>query len=213
MSRKLLAIAFCIPLITVSVAAAQTMSLAVVNGGTYTRSFDVVMGEVFTVVTLLDTADHESSAAEWVQTDLIAEAPGVFRLGNVTPSPLLGPIAIDPSNGGEYVLAFGACVPPVEQLEVIQVSYLDVGDYTPDDFVFIIRGLQPGDSAPSSFDGAPGFVDCDNIKYAMAMSGGDAWETGAGVVVPSGALVLNPTPPLVIGAEGQPMSHLKARYR
>lgn len=196
---------------TGSMATAQTMSLAMLDGGTYTRSFDVVTNEPFTVATLLDTDGHEASAAEWVQTELIVVVPGVFRLGGVRTCQLCLDLDIPPDNG-EYVFAFGACLPPAEQLEVIQVTYGDFSGVMPDDLVLTIRGLQPGDNQPSSFDGSPGFVDCDLTKFPAPMGGGDAWETGSGVVVPSGALVLNPTPPLVIGDENQPISCLKARY-
>ena len=196
-----------------SSATSQTMSLAVLENGECTRSFDVVSGEVFTVVTLLDTDGHEASAAEWVQTELLLTSPGVFRLGgSVNSCPTCLVIDFPPVNG-EWVVPFGACIPSTEQLVLIQLPYLDVGGYIADDLVLTIRGLQPGDSQPSSFDGSPGFFDCANIGIPASMAGGDAWETGSGVVVPSGALVLNPTPPLVVGAEGQPMSYLKARYR
>lgn len=211
---KVLLLIFGMVVLCGSSATSQTMSLAVLEDGEYSRSFEVVTGEPFTVVTLLDTAGHEAAAAEWVQTELLITSPGVFKLAAGSGS-CRQRLELDlPPDNGEYVCAFGACVPSSEQLEVLQVSYADFfGGSVADDLVLTIRGLQPGDSVESTFDGSPGFIDCNDTGFSAIMGGGDAWETGSGVIVPSGALVLNPTPPLVVGASGQPMSLLKARYR
>ena len=207
-------------LVTAStVAGAQTISLAVDDQGVYTRSFDVVVGEQFDVVTLIDTGGNEISAAEWVQTEPILQVPGVFLLQRQVYCQICCDIllSLDPcGEHGEYIIPLGECVPPSQDLLVSRNTYLVVDSAAgviPDDFVLTIRGLQPGDSQPSSFDGSPGFVDCDDIKHPMVMSGGDAWQTGSGVVVPSGAAVLNPTPPLVVGATDRALSLIKAMYR
>jgi hypothetical protein len=198
-------------------AGAQTISLAVDNQGTYTRSFDVVVSEPFDVVTIIDTASNEIAAAEWVQTEPILQFPGVFRLLNQVYCQQCCNICLGLDGccgaNGEYVIPLGECVPPSEDLVVARNQYFDVNGLIPDDFVLTIRGLQPGDTQPSSFNGSPGFYDCDDVGHPMVMSGGDAWETGSGVIVPSGALVLNPTPRIVVGTEDHPMTHLKALYR
>ena len=205
-------------LVTISTpAAAQTISLAVEDQGVYVRSFDVEVGEQFAVVTLIDTAGHDIAYAEWVQTALTVQFPGVFLLERQQPLCPCGCellLSLDPCGGpGEFHLDSWECVAPSEDLVVARNRYLDVAGVIPSDAVLEVRGFEPGDSIPSGFNGSPGFFDCDYASYPMVLSGGDAWETGSGVFVPSGALVLNPTPPLVVGAEGQPMTSLKERYR
>jgi hypothetical protein len=187
------------------------MSLAVNDGGVLTRSFEIVTGEPFEVVTLLDPGGHEATAAEWVQTELTQLNPGIFKLitikiCNTCDWPALNYM-------GEYTEGLGPCIQPTDQFVMLRISYGDYTGVSGDDLVLTIRGFGPGDSQPSSFAGSPGFVDCEDTKFPTVMSGGDAWQTGSGVMIPSGALVLNPTPPLVVGGTPRALSHIKAVYR
>jgi hypothetical protein len=81
----------------------------------------------------------------------------------------------------------------------------------PSDVVMSVRGFEPGDSAPSSFGGSPGIVDCDDAMVPLEPAG-DALITGADVIVPPGALVLNATPFVVIPNESESITTIKARY-
>ena len=74
-----------------------------------------------------------------------------------------------------------------------------------------LRGLQPGDSVASSFDGELGFIDCADNGIVVQMGGTDGGETGSGVVFPDGSCVLNPTPIAVPTADGS-VGQLKARF-
>ena len=210
----------CIQLIAAGILAAagspafcQTLSLAVDDQGTYTRSYHATVGEEFDVVTLANTDGNDVLAGEWVQTDLLGAVPGVFKLQTTRLCNTCDYFGGYPGGPGEYRESFGACRPASEALEILRIKYLPIDGFEADDFVLSIRGLEPGDTWPSSFDGEPGFVDCANAKLPATVERGDAWQTGSGVVVPSGALVLDPTPPLVVGSSELPLSHLKVRYR
>jgi hypothetical protein len=196
--------------ITATAANSQTMSIVVDDQGVHTRAFSSVFGEPFDVVTLLDTGGVSATAAEWVQTELTDPPVGYFRLGTVR---LGNPDCWWCDHPSENVDNFGQCYPGGEPLEVLRITYGNFQGTPANDIVLTLRGFQPGDSQPSSIDGHPGFLDCDFEAHPVTLSGGDAWETGAGVIVPSGALVLNPTPPLVVGGTPRALSHIKAVYR
>ena len=82
MSRNVLLLVLLSLVIAASAATAQTMSLAVLEDGEYTRSFDVVTEEAFTVVTLLDTDGHEAALAT-VFSGSISSRPIVICLGTL----------------------------------------------------------------------------------------------------------------------------------
>ena len=209
MRAKLILLAVMLAIVNSSRASSQTLSLAVGDQGALTRSLDIVTGELFDVVTIIDTAGNEFSAAEWVQTDLRQLNPGIFMINKLLICNTCDWFGGEP---GEHFV-FGLCLPPSDGLELMRITYADFSDAAGNDLVLTTRGFGPGDTQPSSFEGSPGFVDCDNAKFPLVVSGGDAWMTGAGVVVPSGAVVLNPTPPLVVGAVASSLSLIKATYR
>ena len=191
---------------------AQTISLAVDSDGELTRSFDIVTGEEFDVVTLVNTDGNEIAGLEWVQTELLGLVPGIFKLATVRLCGTCDCFGCE-EYAGEYVESLGGCWPSSSELEVLRITYLDFQGSVGSDLVLAVRGIMPGDHWPSSFNGSPGFIDCNDAKFPLVMSGGDAWQTGSGVVVPSGAAVLNPTPPLVVGATDRALSRIKAMYR
>jgi hypothetical protein len=207
---KSFVVILCLSLTIPSPAAAQTMALYVDAGGTLTREHDVLPVTPFDVLTTLDSGGHDVSAIEWVQTDLVEEYPGMVRLNATTISCSID-LAIEPP--GEFVLwVCGGCAPASEQLELARLTYMDLAASLGSDVVMTIRGFGPGDTYPSSFDGSPGFLDCSQAGFTAIMQGGEAWLTGAGVEVPSGALVLNPTPPLVVGNGSGSFSLLKSTF-
>ena len=210
--KKMIVLSLTASLLLLALTTAQTLSLHVDDGGVLTREHDVISGVAFDVVTLIDTGGHDIAAVEWVQSALSVIIPGVFKLSSVDAS---CDISLDVKPEGEYQfgLCGSACFPAATDLELARVTYADFTNVMRQDVVLTIRGFQPGDSSPSSFDGSPGFVDCSDALVAATMQGGDAWITGAGVEVPSGALVLNPTPPLVIGTQANSFARIKGVYR
>jgi hypothetical protein len=165
-------------------------------------------GQTFDLIVSLDTAGEPSSGAEFVMTELLVVAPGVFKLATnrIFGSQLdLGDNAV-----GEYIIAFGACAPP-GIVEMVRVNYGTFQGDVPSDTVIALRGLQPGDSQPSTFGGELGFFDCTDNGFVAQFGGTDGGETGSGVVFPDGSCVVNPTP-LAVDNEAGSMGQLKARF-
>lgn len=171
---------------------------------------DVDLSTQFDVVVLLNSEDSPSAAAEFVLTDLLELAPGVFRLGVTGFIPWWCDPVECPDNG-EWLLAFQQCVPAGNGIELLRFTYGTFGGPVPPDTVIELRGLLPGDSVPSTFDGSPGIVDCDDNGFAGRMGGHPGGFTETGVVFPDGSLGLNLTLP-VVSANAGSWGALKSRY-
>lgn len=208
--KKLLSATLAVALVFgASSALAQTMSIGSGPlGGDPQPWFDIGQGQQFDVVVSLDAGPSATSAAEFVATELLIEAPGVFKLGTakINNTPLdLGDNAL-----GEYILSFSGCVNP-GLIQLVRVTYGTFGGPVPVDTVLRLRGLQPGDSQPSSFNGQLGYVDCTDVKFTATLGGTDGGITGSGVIFPDGGGVINGTP-LVVDNDAGSMGQLKARF-
>jgi hypothetical protein len=190
---------------------AQSISLHVQTPEGLVSEFDVEVGERFSVVTILDTGGDDLFAAEWVQTQLTVVSPGIFTLGRYL---ICGMCSMfSEFRYGEYVVPMDECLPAAPDYPMVRIEYLDFTGSVAPDTVMQLRGLQPGDSQPSSFNGSMGFVDCADEKHAVEMVGGPTLITGSGVIVPSGALVLNGTPEVRVGSGTSSFARVKARFR
>ena len=197
-----------------TIAFAQTMAVSAdpdgaAGSGPYTQVFDSPVGLGFDIVIWMDTAGEPSSAAEFVATELLVVTPGVFKLGTLKINNT--PLDLGDNLVGEYLLAFGGCEAPSAELLMVRVTYGDFSGSIGADVVMSLRGLQPGDSQPSTFGGELGFVDCVDGPWLATLGGADGGFTGSQVVFPDGGLVLNPTP-LVVPTVDNSVGQLKARF-
>jgi len=175
----------------------------------FTQVFDTPAGGTFDLVVWMDTAGEASNAAEFVMTELLVEAPGVLKTGTVK---INGALDLGDNALGEYVLALRGCLPATTEWNLVRLTYLQFSlGVIPNDMVLSLRGFQQGDTQPSTFNGAPGFVDCAENKFPMTMGGVDGGTTGSGVVFPDGSLALNPTPVAVPTLDNS-IGQLKARF-
>jgi hypothetical protein len=209
--KKLLSATLAVALVFgVSGAMAQTMNVSAnLPGGPAGAVVDVPQGTTFEMRVSLDAAGEASSAAEFVMGELLLLAPGVFKLGTIKVNNT--PLDLGDNAVGEYVMAFGTCVPGGAPVDLVVLNYGTFGGPVPVDTVIALRGLQPGDSVESTFNGDLGFIDCSDNGYVAQMGGTDGGVTGSGVEFPDGSLVINPTPlavPTVDGSVGQ----LKAQF-
>lgn len=171
--------------------------------------FEVGLDQQFDVVVLLHTDGNEHAAAEFVMTELLLIAPGVFKLLTITAG--YDGFPIEDRSHGEYVIAYQTCAPPASGFELVRVTYGTLAGPVPPDTVISVRGFQPGDSVPSTFGGYPGIIDCNDTAFAGSMGGHDGGFTVTGVEVPDGALGLNLTQP-VVETEAGSWGALKSRY-
>jgi hypothetical protein len=179
------------------------------GSGPFTQVLDSPVGLGFDIVIWMDSAGEPSSAAEFIVTELLTEAPGVFKLGTIRINNT--PLDIGDNLIGEYIIAFGSCEPVSSQLVLVRVTYGDFSGAIGADLVMNLRGFQPGDTQPSTFDGEPGFVDCTEGTHTLVMGGVDGGVTGSGVVFPDGSLGVNPTP-IPIPNSDNSVGQLKARF-
>ena len=213
MKRKLLALGCSCLLacsLVVAPAAGQTIAVSARLGGGLLQQFDVPTGSPFELVVWIDPAGSGSQAVEFAIDDLPTLSPGVLLTGRIYPYG--GIYLVEPCEGGACALPFAVCAPAASPLEVVLFSYVDLSGVTGPDVVISPRGLQPGDPfGPSSFDGSPGFVDCDEVLVPLEPGGVPGGVTGADVVFPDGSVVLNPTP-LVVSTGAPSLGRLKARF-
>ncbi len=106
--------------------AQDTIALYGDTGSGLSRSINAALTP-FEVVVLMKP-EAQSSAAEFVMTELILMFPGMFKL-SITK---VNNTAIDLGDNslGEYMLAFGDCV-EAGQVELVRVQYLDMGGAIP----------------------------------------------------------------------------------
>ena len=179
------------------------------GSGPFTQVFDSPVGLGFDIVVWMDSNGEPSSAVEFIMTELLVETPGVFKLGTIRINNT--PLDIGDNLVGEYIIAFGSCEPVSSQLVLVRVTYGDFSGVIGADLVMNLRGFQPGDSQPSTFNGEPGFVDCIEGTHTLVMGGVDGGVTGSGVVFPDGGLIMNGTLVVVPTVENS-MGQLKARF-
>ena len=206
--KKLLSATLAVALIF-GAAGATAQTMAVSFGAPGTQVGDVVVGTPFNLVVWGDTAGLDAAAAEFVVTELLVETPGIFKLGTAK----INGTTLDLGDNalGEYILAFGDCFLPSSELVLVTVTYGDFSGLVGADQVMNLRGFQPGDTRPSSFNGEVGFVQCDNAKYAASVGGQEGGITGSGVVFTDGSCVLNPTP-IAVDNEAGSVSQMKGRF-
>ena len=173
MKTSNLALALVATLVPITAMAGPSMAIWAGSGGTLVTELTTTTGNPFDVVVTLDSDGHDSAAAEWVMTDLRAEFPGVLALATVK----INNTALDLGLNavGEYLMAFGTCEPPGNQVELLRITYADFGGAIGSRSIVLgLRGFESGDSQPSTFSGLPGFVDCRSDKYAAPMGGNSA---------------------------------------
>ena len=178
-------------------------------GGTPGPVFDIGQGAQFNLEVVLDTGGEGSSAAEFVMTELLLVAPGVFKLGTVKINNT--PLDLGDNAVGEYVLAFQGCVAGGAPVTMVTLTYGTFGGVPPTDTVLELRGLQPGDSVESTFGGELGYIDCSDNGFVVAMGGTDGGFTGSGAEFPDGGCMINGTP-VVVDNEAGSVGSLKARF-
>ena len=194
--------------------AQATMALSVDAGGSFVQWYDTPVGTSFDVVVWVDTDGETAVAAEFVLTELALAVPGVMKVGTTKVAPVN--LEIGDNSVGEYLFHFGdlndpVCKGPSPQLELVRIENLDATGLIGRDVLLTLRGFGPGDTAPSSFQGAPGFATCSNIGVACRVGGADGGYTQSGTFVPDGSVVLNPTAGFV--ADGiESMGMQKARF-
>ena len=207
--KKLLSATLAVALVFgASSAFAQTMSIgAAPVGGSPAVLFDAPIGIQYDVVVTLDPGGESSSAAEFVMTEISNDFPGIFKTFTAKFNDALD---LGVNAAGEYILSFKGCFPDAT-VEMVRLTYGNFQGGPGADTVLTLRGLQPGDSAPSSFGGELGFIDCSDNGIVAALGGTDGGFTGAGVEFPDGSCVLNATA-VVVDNEAGSMGQLKARF-
>ena len=167
-------------------------------------------GVPFDIVVVTE-ASQSSCAAEFVITELLVVTPGVFKLSTTK----INNTQLDLGNNavGEYLMAYGTCVASGPQ-EIVRVNYGDFGGVIGSDVVLKIRGFQPGDSKPSSFNGQMGYITPtdDGIVLAPApWTDGDIIDPTKDPNVDSadGVCVLNAN---ALPNDTDSISSLKARF-
>lgn len=211
--KKLLTATLAVALVfgaTSAVAQNMTMAVSVKVGTEYQQVATVVTGAPFTIAVWGNTDGISTSAAEFVVTELLQTyAAGMFKTGTV--KILNTPLDLGNNSLGEYLLAFGACVPASPQLELVAVNYFPFASVIAPDTVMNLRGFQPGDTRPSSFFGSVGFVDCVQTKITASVGGVDGGYTGTLVEFADGLCVLNATP-MVVDNDEASFGQIKARF-
>jgi hypothetical protein len=176
--------------------------------GVKSQVLDVGFGQTFDLVVSLDSGGDGSTAAEFVMTELLLIAPGVFKLSTLKINGTT--LDLGDNSLGEYLLAFGSCVPGSAPVEMVRVNYGAFQGIPGTDTVITLRGFQPGDTRPSSFNGELGWIDCADNGFTAALGGTDGGFSG-GADFPDGACILNPTPEVVDNEAGT-VGQLKARF-
>jgi hypothetical protein len=164
------------------------------TGSGLSRTIDPIILTPFDIVALMEEV-LIGSGAEFVMTELSMEYPGVLKIG--TRKINNTPLDLGDNARGEYLIAFGACI--WAPTEIVRVTYLDVAGLIPRDVVLQLRGFEPGDSQPSTFNGRPGFIDCAHLgsnKHLFGLTT-PGLITGSGAYVAPGGMVLNATQPVV----------------
>lgn len=170
-------------------------------------------GTPFDVVVVAHT-DESSAAMEFVMTELIHLYAGVFKLK--TDKINNTPLDLGDNQMGEYLMAYRPCPGP-GPTEMVRIRYYDLEGEIGENVVLQLRGFQPGDSKPSTFDGQPGYVTCES--YEARVLTGVEWDDSSGIdpmLIPGvestdGIVVLNPVGISVAG-EFTSVGAIKSRF-
>lgn len=152
----LLLLAILVPQVALAEA---TMAIWADTGVGLSPDLTTQTGMPFTIVVTLDTDGEDAQAAEFVITEPRDVFPGIFAIETKK----INDTALDLGENtlGEYVMAFGECEAPGDRIEMVRITYTDFsGVIGTKSAVITLRGLQVGDSVPSSFNGSPGFITC-----------------------------------------------------
>jgi len=168
MKTAILALLLC--LIARSAGAGPTFAIWGDDGTGLSPNLVTRTDKPFDVVVTLDSDGNDSIAAEWVMSDLRLEFPGVLLVQ--TTKIFNTGLDLGLNDLGEYLMAFGACAPPGDRLELLRLSYADFsGVIGTQSTLMTLRGFESSDSRPSSFNGQPGFVDCTEGRHGGEMGG------------------------------------------
>ena len=191
-------------LMPVAAVAQPTLTIWVDADGTLVNQFDVVLGEVFEIVVLVDTDGHEIDGVAWTMRDLTEFG---FIVSNEHPLSFWS-CALDGCHywDGFFQFPFDECQPASGRLEVVRFGMLVIEPVQ--DFVLQIE--EPIDW--SSWGTTPVMGGCgDPWRYPMVLGGSQGGTTASGVTWPAGGLILSPTRPTIdVATRG--LSALKARY-
>jgi hypothetical protein len=151
--------------------AGPTMAIWSDTGTGLSPDLTTQTGQNFTVVVTLDSDGSDALAAEFVITEIRDVFPGVFALETKKINDTV--LDLGQNDVGEYMMAFMNCVPAGDRIEMVRITYADfTGVIGGRSALLTLRGYQIGDSQPSSFNGSPGFVACDETtSYAAEMGG------------------------------------------
>lgn len=212
--KTLLPVVLLVALNSPALAQHPTMAVSADAGSQLVQWYDTPTSTSFDLVVWVDTLGEQAKAAEFVMTDLTQAVPGVLKVGTTKIN--AATLDVGDNSVGEYVFLFGdlnawLCAAPSPQLEIVRVEYLDSSGLIGRDVLVNLRGLQTGDSVPGSFQGEPGFIDCQDVKHPCRVGGADGGYTNTGLLVPDGTTVLNPTVGFVAG-EVSSMGLQKARF-
>lgn len=214
MFKKLSAGIFALALVAGVFAPAQaqddTIAIYYDNAGALQRYGNTTQGLPFDIV-VGTTASQSSCATEFVMTEILIGKVGVFKL-NTTKVNNTG-LDLGDNAVGEYIMSYAGCV-GAGFTEIVRIQYLDTAGELTNDIVLSIRGLQPGDSFPSSFGGEIGYITPTDENVVLAPL---PWVDGD-IIEPTddpntdssdGVCVLNAQ---VLPNEVESVSSLKARF-
>jgi hypothetical protein len=171
-------------------------------GNTSGAPFDIVVGA---------TASQSSCASEFVMTELTVGRVGLFKLDTAKINNT--PLDLGDNSVGEYIISYGGCVGS-GFAEIVRLNYLDTAGALENDIVMSLRGLEAGDSFPSSFGGEIGYITSTDENVVLAPL---PWVDGD-IIEPTddpntdssdGVCVLNAQ---VLPNEVESVSSLKARF-
>jgi hypothetical protein len=148
---------------------------------------------------------------EFVVTELTTTVPGLLSLGTTKYNSALD---VGDNANGEYILGLRGCFPAGE-IPYVRRNYGDYQGVLGNDVIVKVRGLQPGDSQPSTFDGQCGYSTCDNQPKILAL---EPWPASLDYIDPTkdidtdsadGVCVLNA---LIVPNETSSIGQMKARF-
>ena len=157
-------------LLPTGAAATPTMAIWSDTGVGLSPELTTRTGVNFTIVVTLDSDGNDALGAEFVMTDPRDVFPGIFAIETRKINDTV--LDLGENSLGEYVMAFGACEPPGNRIEMVRITYADFsGVIGAKSAVLTLRGLQIGDSVPSTFNGSPGFITCSDEAIDAEMGG------------------------------------------
>lgn len=179
--------------------AGPTMAIWADNGLGLSPELTTQAGVNFTIVVTLDSDGDDAMAAEFVITDPRQVFPGLFAIETKKINDT--ELDLGQNDLGEYVMAFKACAPPDDRIEMVRITYADFsGVIGSKSALLTLRGLQIGDTQPSTFQGSPGFIECDQETGHYVEMGGNENE---------GALCINCFDPPEVEAT---ITELKSKF-